>query len=54
MMASKSHQGQGLGKEALQMIDAYASKHLKISPTACFAKIGMSNVPSLQLFGKVG
>lgn len=54
MIASKEHQGQGLGKEALQMIILYASKHLSISPAAFFAKISMSNTPSLHLFRKLG
>lgn len=53
MIAVMGHQSKGLGKEALQMMILYASKHLKISPSAFFAKIGMNNTPSLHLFQKL-
>lgn len=52
MIAEKDCRGKGLGREAVQLMMAYAIDHLNISKFR--AKIGDMNLPSLHLFQSLG
>ncbi|KAK4704638.1 hypothetical protein P7C70_g1573, partial [Phenoliferia sp. Uapishka_3] len=54
MIAVSSTRRQGFGQAALKIFLSYASKELKLPPSAFFSRIGIKNAPSLALFEKLG
>ena len=52
MIAEEASKRQGLGQEALRLLMSYAIVHLKVSRFR--AKIGYANIPSQNLFQKLG